>query len=300
VSKVDDCYLGPSTACIVAAATDRGIPHIRLNDGNLVQLGHGANQRRIWTAETDYTSAIAEGIARDKDLTKSLLASLRRAGARGQRGVDSAEEAWEAAEDIGLPVVVKPSDGNHGRGVSLDLRRAKTSKAAFAVAERARQRSAGRALHPRQRAPPAGGGRQGGGRRARRDRSPWSPATASSPWRAGRLADQHDPRRGATKTRRSAWSSRPPTKPCCSNCSARAWTRRRAGRRSPGADPAQRQRVHRLHRPVHPDVAHVVSLAARVVGPRHRRRRPGGRRHLQAAAPAERGASSKSTPARAC
>ncbi|MEE9477412.1 MAG: cyanophycin synthetase, partial [Roseateles sp.] len=54
---LDDCYLGPSTAAIVAAATDRRIPHIRLNDGNLVQLGHGQRQRRIWTAETDMTSA---------------------------------------------------------------------------------------------------------------------------------------------------------------------------------------------------------------------------------------------------
>ncbi|MDP3796045.1 MAG: cyanophycin synthetase, partial [Polaromonas sp.] len=74
-ARVDDCYLGPSTASIVAAATDRRIPHIRLNDGNLVQLGYGASQRRIWTAETDLTSAIAEGIAHDKDLTKSLLAT---------------------------------------------------------------------------------------------------------------------------------------------------------------------------------------------------------------------------------
>ena len=68
--KVDDCYLGPSTAHIVGAATDRAIPHIRLNAGNLVQLGYGASQRRIWTAETEMTSAIAEGIAGDKDLTK--------------------------------------------------------------------------------------------------------------------------------------------------------------------------------------------------------------------------------------
>ncbi|MFX8094571.1 hypothetical protein ABTK72_20050, partial [Acinetobacter baumannii] len=74
--KLDDCYLGPSTAAIVAAATDRRIPHIRLNDGNLVQLGHGQRQRRIWTAETDMTSAIAEGIASDKDLTKTLLKAV--------------------------------------------------------------------------------------------------------------------------------------------------------------------------------------------------------------------------------
>ena len=132
--KVDDCYLGPSTACIVAAATDRRIPHIRLNEGNLVQLGYGASQRRIWTAETDSTSAIAEGIASDKDLTKSLLKAC---GVPVPEGtvVDSAEAAWEAAEDIGLPVVVKPSDGNHGRGVTLDLSRREDIEAAFAVAE---------------------------------------------------------------------------------------------------------------------------------------------------------------------
>ena len=131
--QVDDCYLGPSTACIVAAATDRGIPHIRLNDGNLVQLGHGARQRRIWTAETELTSAIAEGIAHDKDLTKSLLKSCGVPVPEGE-AVASAEEAWSTAQDIGLPVVVKPSDGNHGRGVSLDLSDRADIEAAFHVA----------------------------------------------------------------------------------------------------------------------------------------------------------------------
>ena len=133
-ARVDDCYLGPSTAAIVAAATERGIPHIRLNDGNLVQLGYGAAQRRIWTAETDLTSAIAEGIAQDKDLTKSLLATC---GVQVPEGAiaASAEQAWEAAQDIGLPVVVKPSDGNHGRGVSLDLNTEQEVHAAFMLAE---------------------------------------------------------------------------------------------------------------------------------------------------------------------
>ncbi|MFO1250056.1 MAG: cyanophycin synthetase [Inhella sp.] len=131
---IDDCYLGPSTAAIVAAATERRIPHIRLNDGNLVQLGHGAKQRRIWTAETDRTSAIAEGIARDKDLTKTLLQAV---GVPVPHGVvaKSAEAAWEAAQDLGLPVVVKPSDGNHGRGVTLDLKTEQDVHAAFALAE---------------------------------------------------------------------------------------------------------------------------------------------------------------------
>lgn len=117
---VDDHCLGPSTAHIVEAATERKIPALRLTDGNLVQLGHGAAQRRIWTAETDRTSAIAESIASDKDLTKTLLQSCGVPVPEGSL-VKSAAEAWEAAEDIGVPVVVKPYDGNHGRGVSLNL-----------------------------------------------------------------------------------------------------------------------------------------------------------------------------------
>ncbi len=131
---VDDLCLGPSTAAIVDAATGRRIPHIRLNDGNLVQLGYGARQRRIWTAETDRTSAIAESIASDKDLSKRMLAAC---GVPVPEGlvVDSPEAAWEAAQDLGLPVVVKPTDANHGRGVSLELTRPEEVRAAFAVAD---------------------------------------------------------------------------------------------------------------------------------------------------------------------
>lgn len=132
--QIDDSYLGPSTAAIVGAATDRSIPHIHLNDGNLVQLGYGAAQRRIWTAESDLTSAIAEGISRDKDLTKSLLKSCGVPVPEGQI-VASADEAWDAAQDIGLPVVIKPTDGNHGRGVSLDLATQADVEAAFKLAE---------------------------------------------------------------------------------------------------------------------------------------------------------------------
>ncbi|WP_296447794.1 cyanophycin synthetase [Rhodoferax sp. UBA5149] len=132
---VDSLCLGPSTAHIVEAATARGIPHIRLTDSNLVQLGHGASQRRIWTAETDQTSAIAEEIASDKNLTKSLLQSCGVPVPQGQL-VKTAEEAWEAAQDIGLPVVLKPYDGNHGRGVSLDLTSRKDIEAAFLLARR--------------------------------------------------------------------------------------------------------------------------------------------------------------------
>lgn len=132
---VDALCLGPSTSHIVDAATERGIPNIRLSDGNLVQLGHGASQRRIWTAETDQTSAIAEEIASDKDLTKSLLQSCGVPVPQG-RVIKTADEAWEAAQDVGLPVVLKPYDGNHGRGVSLDLSNRKDIEAAFLLAQR--------------------------------------------------------------------------------------------------------------------------------------------------------------------
>jgi cyanophycin synthetase len=129
----DEYCLGPSTACIVNAAAAREIPYIRLSRGNLVQLGYGAKQRRIWTAETDQTSAIAESISRDKDLTKSLLASAGVPTPEG-RVVTSANDAWEAAQEIGTPVVVKPIDGNHGRGVFINLYTQQEIEAAYAVA----------------------------------------------------------------------------------------------------------------------------------------------------------------------
>ncbi|MBA3034483.1 MAG: cyanophycin synthetase [Gammaproteobacteria bacterium] len=132
----DRLMLGPSTACIVDAAGDksRRIPHIRLNDGNLVQLGYGSKSRRIWTAETDRTSAIAESVASDKDLTKSLLAPCGVPVPEG-RMVDSPADAWEAAQEIGLPVVVKPDNANHGRGVSLELMSQAEVEAAFPIAD---------------------------------------------------------------------------------------------------------------------------------------------------------------------
>ena len=132
--RVDRKYLGPSTAAIVNAAEARSIPAIRLlDDGNLVQLGYGAAMRRIWTAETDQTSAIAETISRDKDLTKNLISSCGVPIPEG-REVDSADDAWDAAEDIGVPVVVKPTDGNHGRGVFIDLMTKEEVAKAYAIA----------------------------------------------------------------------------------------------------------------------------------------------------------------------
>jgi cyanophycin synthetase len=129
----DEHHLGPSTAAIVSAADDRKIPAIRLNDGNLVQLGYGSAQRRIWTAETGLTSAIAEGISRDKDLTKRLLAQCGVPIPEG-RIVHNVEDAWKAALSVGLPVVVKPLDGNHSRGVFMNLTERSQMDAAFAGA----------------------------------------------------------------------------------------------------------------------------------------------------------------------
>jgi cyanophycin synthetase len=127
--------LGPSTACIVDAAVERKTPFIRLTEGNLVQLGYGSRQRRIWTAETDRTSAIAESISSDKDLTKRLLTQCGIPVPEGQI-VKTADEAWEAAQDIGLPVVVKPLDGNRGWGVSLDVNTEEGVRKAWTAAEK--------------------------------------------------------------------------------------------------------------------------------------------------------------------
>ncbi|WP_097067793.1 cyanophycin synthetase [Nitrosovibrio sp. Nv4] len=133
-NMVDSLWLGPSTACIVQAAAGRNIPAIRLlTKGNLVQLGYGIRSHRIWTAETDRTPAIAESISRDKDLTKTLLRSCGVTVPEG-RTVNSAEDAWEAAQDIGLPVVIKPCDGNHGRGVFIELSKREEVESAYHVA----------------------------------------------------------------------------------------------------------------------------------------------------------------------
>ena len=126
--------LGPSTASMYLAAEDRDIPAIRLNNGNLIQFGYGNLQRRVWTAETDQTSAIAETISRDKDLTKSIL-ELNGVPVPLGKKVNSADEAWKVSQAIGLPVVIKPIDGNHGRGVFINLENETEVQVAFEIAQ---------------------------------------------------------------------------------------------------------------------------------------------------------------------
>jgi cyanophycin synthetase len=117
----DRICLGPSSKAILDAAREQGIPWRRLNAGSLVQLGQGAKQRRIWTAETDRTSSIGATIAQDKQLTRRLLQAVGVPVPEG-RAVADADDAWAAALEIGLPVVVKPRDANHARGVFIDLK----------------------------------------------------------------------------------------------------------------------------------------------------------------------------------
>lgn len=131
---VNERTLEPGTASVVEAARLRGIPSIRLNEDNLVQLGHGAAQRRLWSGGSDATSAIAEGIARDWELSRQLLHAAGIPVPEASM-VDSAEQAWEAARDIGLPVTLRPDRGPLGRGISLELSTEAEVKAAFAAAQ---------------------------------------------------------------------------------------------------------------------------------------------------------------------
>jgi cyanophycin synthetase len=129
----EDERLGPSTGAIVEAAAARGIPWRRLTQGSLVQFGWGSRQRRIQAAEVDATSAVAESIAQDKDLTKRLLHAAGVPVPMG-RPAASADDAWAVALDVGLPVVVKPQDGNQGKGVTVNITERAQLDEAFRVA----------------------------------------------------------------------------------------------------------------------------------------------------------------------
>ncbi|MDQ3690813.1 MAG: cyanophycin synthetase, partial [Chloroflexota bacterium] len=111
---------GPSTQAILDEAVLRDIPFIRLNDQSLIQLGHGIHQKRIRATMTSETGSLGVDIAGDKKLTNRLLAATGVPVPRAQV-VRSEDEAVSAARRIGLPVAVKPLDGNHGRGVMLNL-----------------------------------------------------------------------------------------------------------------------------------------------------------------------------------
>ncbi|PKL95914.1 MAG: cyanophycin synthetase [Gammaproteobacteria bacterium HGW-Gammaproteobacteria-8] len=124
---------GPSTASLVRAAEERGVPWIRLNRMSLVQFGHGRFQKRIQATTTSLTSNIAVELASDKEETNQILRDLG-LPVPNQRLVQSAREAVRAARRIGGPVVTKPLAGNHGRGVSIKLVSDEEIEAGFAKA----------------------------------------------------------------------------------------------------------------------------------------------------------------------
>jgi cyanophycin synthetase len=126
---------GPSTGAIVSEAVRRGIPVLRLDPRrSLVQLGHGHHQKRVWATVTSQTSNISVDIAANKELTNRLLQEV---GIPVPRGgvVKNVEEAVRMADRIAYPVVIKPLDGNHGRGVCINLKNAEEVRKMYAIAE---------------------------------------------------------------------------------------------------------------------------------------------------------------------
>ena len=160
---------GPSTQALIDEAVSRDIPFIRLDRHSLVQFGHGVHQQRIRATMTSQTSAIGVDVASDKSLTNRLLDS---AGLPVPRAdvVDTEDGAVAAAKRLGFPCVVKPLDGNHGRGVHLDLRSEEAVRAAFhgALAQSRGGRRRRRDVRGRQRLPLPGHRRQGRGHRRAR------------------------------------------------------------------------------------------------------------------------------------
>jgi cyanophycin synthetase len=125
--------LGPSTMALVRAAEERKIPWIRLNDQSLIQFGHGRYQQRIQATVTSRTSHIAVELASDKEETNRILGNLGLPVPQ-QRLVQTADDAVSAAERIGYPVVVKPYNANHGRGISIHLTTSEQVAEAFEIA----------------------------------------------------------------------------------------------------------------------------------------------------------------------
>jgi len=126
--------LGPSTGAIVEEARRRGIPVRRLNNRSLVQLGLGRNLRRIQATVTDRTSSIAVEVAQDKDETKRVIGNIGLPVPKGDV-VRSVDDAIDVVQEIGFPVIVKPLDASHGRGISRRLDDVESLRAAFDVAQ---------------------------------------------------------------------------------------------------------------------------------------------------------------------
>ncbi len=125
---------GPSTGSLVEAATKRDIPYIRLNEHSLVQFGHGKYQKRIQATITSETKHIAVEISCDKAQTNTILNGLGLPVPK-QRTIRYESDAISVAKHLGYPLVVKPLDGNHGRGITINIQDEETLKKAYAVAK---------------------------------------------------------------------------------------------------------------------------------------------------------------------
>jgi cyanophycin synthetase len=131
--------LGPSTGSIVEEAIARDIPWIRLNRNSLVQLGYGKNQVRFRATMTEKTSSIAVDIASDKEETKRMLLEQAIPVAKGTT-ISSVNDVDRAIREVGYPLVFKPLDGNHGRGISINIRTREDAVAAYEFAARISRR----------------------------------------------------------------------------------------------------------------------------------------------------------------
>ncbi len=130
----EDTRLGPSTGCIVNEAAKRGIPYIRLNKNSLVQLGYGVHQKRIRATIASTTGNIAVDIACDKEETKNLLGAAEIPVPKGDV-VRTEEALLSAVNRIGYPIVIKPIDGNHGKGNTTNITTWEQALVAFAAAK---------------------------------------------------------------------------------------------------------------------------------------------------------------------
>jgi len=131
----EDVRFGPSTGSIVEEARSRNIPHIRLNEQSLVQLGYGIYQQRIQATTTCKTNMISVDLASDKDATKKLLGRM---GVPVPKGftIRNAEDVEDIVERLGFPLAVKPLDANHGKGITAHLNTLEEVKTAFTEAKK--------------------------------------------------------------------------------------------------------------------------------------------------------------------
>jgi cyanophycin synthetase len=129
----EETRLGPSTGSIVEEAARRGIPYIRLNNSSLVQLGYGIHQKRIRATIASTTSQIAVDIAGDKEETKDLLEAAEIPVPKGTI-IKNEEDLKDAIDDIGFPIVLKPIDGNHGKGATTNIKNYEDAKKALTAA----------------------------------------------------------------------------------------------------------------------------------------------------------------------